>query len=232
MITVLITSAQCGHCTKFRGDGIPSSDKEWSPELIRKLLTGRPDKGPYSKMRSEAVIEMFLRTSSNTGDNVSQINEYVMFQSKDEKARNVLGTSLMRIGIKRDGNKILYDVSIDGVSYPDIAEKLHEKYYIQSLPIDLKNKSNDSKVREMYDTFSYWQSKNIPLRIRDLIAFFPTWIFIESDNWEDAILNQNPITGTIVGAEVFQKPDGTYSSRQKVGIREDPDEVLSELIGY
>ena len=104
---------------------------------------------------------------------------------------------------------------------------------ISNLVTLYKNKPEEfqKKIREKYDTFPYWQTKNIPLRIKDLIAFFPTWLFVSSDDWEDAIINQNPVKGVVVSVDVMKKPDGTYSVQQK-SIMEEPDDVLKRIVGF
>ena len=122
-ITIVVTSRMCGHCIHFRGDdGKPTDDKLWSPKLIKSMLTGEENPTVNSKYISKMVVEIHLSNMNIPSDNIIQVNEYNLI--------NLNGKISLRriIFTRRKGDKISYDVEIDGISYPELALKQKQLY--------------------------------------------------------------------------------------------------------
>ena len=201
-IIVLITSRQCGHCVHFRGeDGKPTSDKEWSPELIRKLLTGSPLRKVYSSLRASAIIEIHLSSMNVNADNIIQINEYSI-----EKDLSILRVSITR----REGDKVTYSAELDGVPSTSLSSKFQ---------ILFENETD----------FHKWEQKHIPSKIKQLVPFFPVWMFVNPIEWEQSIEYNSPISAYVVSATVSKNDDGSFSSEPN-DVMEDPNEALTKFL--
>ena len=128
-IVVIVTSKTCPHCIHFRGDdGKPTDDKQWSPKLIKKILTGVENPTTIENLKSEIVIEIHLSNMNIPSDNIIQVNEYNLINNN--------GISLRRIIYTRRKNDIIsIDVEIDGILHPELSKSKKNSYYEEQLPI-------------------------------------------------------------------------------------------------
>lgn len=152
----LITSAQCGHCTKLRGeDGIPrNSNEHFTPSFIRSVL-----KTHYSK-RTVNFIELHVERLSSESD-ISEVNIYDLILSIHELRRlreiNIenlqlgVGSSIVRISIKR-GKGVTVHVE-DGGSFiesPTLTEFFTDYYIWNTCPPEISNLRDKVRNKEPY----------------------------------------------------------------------------------
>ena len=139
--TILLTSQQCGHCVHFRGeDGIPSSDKEWSPELIKKFLIG-----PNGRMRSEAVIEIHMSTMNPSSDNIVQVNEYTNCSN-----------GLVRLSFtRRKGDLITYEYSVNNVIDPNLSSVMKNEFIYNNF-LEWQSHNIPVRIKELIPHFPAW----------------------------------------------------------------------------
>jgi hypothetical protein len=77
--------------------------------------------------------------------------------------------------------------------------------------------------------FRIWQQKHIPLKIKQLVPFFPVWMFVNPIDWEQSIEYNSPISAVVVSATVSKNSDGTFSSEPN-DVMEDPNDVLTKYL--
>ena len=136
---IFFTSAACPHCIAFRGeDGKPSNnpDRPWNYHYIRELLSFPGSN--FTKLRACCIMEIHCETMQNNIDNISEINFYELSPSliqvneqisKNSYNSNIIGSSIKRILIKRNGNLFDVNVFIDGVPSTKLSE-IYRNYYV------------------------------------------------------------------------------------------------------
>lgn len=155
----LITSAQCGHCTKLRGvDGIPkNSNDHFTPPFIRNILKVGNDK------RTVNFIELHVERLSNESQ-IAEINIYDSIASSQEiqnlRKRNNLeiqnlqlgtGHSVVRISIKR-GMEIVAHIE-DGGTYiesPTLSDFFTNHYIWNTCPQEISRLRNSVRTGSEY----------------------------------------------------------------------------------
>jgi len=248
-LTILITSQACGACRHFRGEtGKPISGQDWSPELIKKFLTGSEHPTLQSHTLSSEIIDIHL-TNMDTEpdlDNIDEVNCYYL--------TNLALTRL--IYKKLDNGQISFTVEVDGIINPELSKLLKTTFFNDNLPkqvLRLVNQNSDvlyerpenqnvekifnsyakdpssliSEINRVFN-FKWWVSFVIPPRIKDLVSFFPTFIFVSLDDWIKSIEYNSPLFGYVADSEVSKNSDGTYSSNGPTS-SEDPVETLERI---
>lgn len=111
MFTVIFTSKSCSHCIDFRGmNGKPTDDKEWSPKMVREILT-----------YSTHLFEINFQTLDNDIDGIIQINEYILHDDK-----------IYRYIYNNKNHSVEFLAEVDGEQDQNIAkenEKRHRANY-------------------------------------------------------------------------------------------------------
>jgi hypothetical protein len=199
-VAVLITSEQCGHCRRMRGNGRLLSQNEIKKDNKQPTIPGgavNPKGYFYDAIYMRRLLTGGIETTSSQSKQlVKLINiHYKSFNPmegiNDISIFNLEGNNVKQTILKESNGKTAIEVYVIG----DSGRLLDKK--------------------ELPSVWSDSVKANVPINLTMYAHFFPILALFHSDAWNDAIQNSKPVFGYVNGLETkHEAPYGALQARQ------------------
>lgn len=197
-VAVLVTSEQCGHCRRMRGNGRLLSQNEIKKDNKMPTIPGGQS-NPSGYHYDAKFMSRLL-----TGDSViSQSKQVIKLINIHYKSFNPM-EGILDISI----------FNLEGVNVKQtILRESNGKTSIETYLI-----GDSGRVLEKKEIPSVWADSvkaNVPINISMYAHFFPIITLFHSEAWNDAIQNSKPIFGYVNGLETkSEAPYGALPSQK------------------
>jgi hypothetical protein len=194
-VAVLITSEQCGHCRRMRGNGRLLSQNEIKKDNKQPTIPGGTvnPKGYHY----DAIYMKRLLTGGSDTPQSKQVLKLINIHYKSfNPTEGIVDISIFNM----DGNNIKQTI-------------LHEssgKTAIEVYVIGDSGKQLDKK--ELPGVWSDSVKANVPINLTMYAHFFPILALFHVDAWNSAIQNSKPVYGYVNGLET--KSEAPYGALQ------------------
>jgi hypothetical protein len=196
-IAVLITSEQCGHCRRMRGNGRLLSQNEIKKDNKQPTIPGgavNPKGYFYDAIYMKRLLTAGIENS--TKQMIKLINvHYKSFNPME----GIVDISIFNL----EGNNVKQT----------ILRESNGKTGVEVYVIGESGKQLDKK--ELPSVWSDSVKANVPINLTMYAHFFPILALFHIDAWNDVIQNSKPIYGYVNGLETkSEAPYGALQSRQ------------------